>query len=129
MNQNHDLLLAEDDTNLGNLLKEYLELKGFNVELARNGKEAIDKAMVNAYDLLILDVMMPRVDGFTVANELRRHKQTPIIFLTAKGEKEDKVKGFESGADDYLTKPFSMEELLLRINAVLRRSTPQPNSK
>ena len=89
--------------------------------LVRNGEEALDKQGKSSYDLLILDVMMPKKDGFSVAREIRSHSQIPIIFLTAKGLKEDKIEGFESGADDYLTKPFSMEELLLRINAVMKR--------
>jgi len=117
------ILLAEDDANLGTLLQEYLEAKGYEVKLARNGKEGYDLFCKAEYDLCLLDVMMPLKDGFTLAKEIRlTNKQVPIIFLTAKSMKEDAIEGFTAGADDYITKPFSMEELLLRIQAVLRRS-------
>lgn len=117
------VLLAEDDPNLGTLLQEYLEAKGYEVKLARNGKEGYDLFVKQDYDLCLLDVMMPLKDGFTLAKEIRlSNKQVPIIFLTAKSMKEDTIEGFNAGADDYITKPFSMEELMLRIQAVLRRS-------
>lgn len=117
------ILLAEDDANLGTLLQEYLEAKGYQVKLARNGKEGYDLFVKQDYDLCLLDVMMPLKDGFTLAKEIRQsNKQVPIIFLTAKSMKEDTIEGFNAGADDYITKPFSMEELMLRIQAVLRRS-------
>jgi two-component system, OmpR family, response regulator len=117
------ILLAEDDMNLGSLLKEYLEIKGFEVGLARDGFEALKLYSPGKWDILILDVMMPRKDGFSVTREIRKsNNQVPVIFITAKGQKEDKIEGFEAGADDYITKPFSMEELLARIKAVLRRS-------
>lgn len=117
------ILLAEDDTNLGTLLQEYLEAKGYLVKLARNGKEGYDFFCKQDYDLCLLDVMMPLKDGFTLAKEIRQsNKQVPIIFLTAKSMKEDTIEGFNAGADDYITKPFSMEELMLRIQAILRRS-------
>ncbi len=118
------VLLAEDDVNLGNLLKEYLEIKGYAVTLARDGIDAQKKYEPGGWDLLILDVMMPYRDGFTIARDIRKKdNKIPIIFLTAKALKEDKIEGFESGADDYLTKPFSMEELQARIKAVLRRTS------
>lgn len=116
------ILLAEDDRNLGNLLKEYLEKKGYDTRLAVNGKEAYDLFSKNKFDLCMLDVMMPVKDGFTLAREIRTmDKNVPIVFLTAKSMKEDTIEGFSVGADDYITKPFSMEELLLRITAILRR--------
>lgn len=116
------VLLAEDDRNLGNLLKEYLETKGYDTRLAVNGKEAYDLFSKNKFDLCMLDVMMPVKDGFTLAREIRTmDKNVPIVFLTAKSMKEDTIEGFSVGADDYITKPFSMEELLLRITAILRR--------
>lgn len=116
------ILLAEDDRNLGNLLKEYLETKGYDTRLAVNGKEAYDLFSKNKFDLCMLDVMMPVKDGFTLAREIRTmDKNVPIVFLTAKSMKEDTIEGFSVGADDYITKPFSMEELLLRITAILRR--------
>ncbi len=121
----HNILLAEDDHNLGQILSEYLEIKGFGVTLARDGKEALDAFFKedNVFDICILDVMMPNIDGFTAAREIRKiDKHTPIVFLTAKGMKEDRIEGLQIGADDYMTKPFSMEELLLRVQAILRRT-------
>ncbi|MBN2237762.1 MAG: response regulator transcription factor [Bacteroidales bacterium] len=118
-----NILLAEDDKNLGTVLKAYLDAKKFNTTLKVNGKEAYDEFIKGNYDFLILDVMMPVKDGFTLAAEIREtDKETPILFLTAKSLPEDKMKGFKLGADDYLTKPFSMEELLARIEAILRRT-------
>lgn len=117
------LLLCEDDANLGSLLAQYLAAKGYAVELRVNGKQGWEAYLQGGFDLLILDVMMPVKDGFTLAREIRqRDERTPIIFLTAKSMKQDTITGFQSGADDYLTKPFSMEELLLRVSAVLKRS-------
>ncbi|MBS1647668.1 MAG: response regulator transcription factor [Bacteroidetes bacterium] len=117
------ILLAEDDPNLGLLLEEYLQAKGYLVTLAVNGKEGFDMFCRENYDLCLLDVMMPLKDGFTLAKEIRvSNKQVPIVFLTAKSLKEDTIEGFNAGADDYITKPFSMEELLARIQAILRRS-------
>ncbi len=116
------ILLAEDDENLGQLLNNYLKTKGFDVVLARDGKIAFDKFTSGNFDFCIFDVMMPEMDGFTLAKEIREiDRKVPILFLTAKSMKEDKLEGFSIGADDYLTKPFSMEELLARINAILRR--------
>lgn len=118
--------MAEDDTNLGILLNEYLEAKGYQTQLSVNGKEAFDAFTRERYDMCILDVMMPLKDGFTLAKEIRNiDKQIPIVFLTAKSMKQDAIDGFKLGADDYITKPFSMEELLLRIKAILRRSGAQ----
>jgi DNA-binding response OmpR family regulator len=118
------ILLAEDDPNLGKILKTYLEAKGFKVDLFTNGEEALmGFHKKNEYALLVLDVMMPIMDGFTLATNVRRSdKLIPILFLTAKSLEEDKLKGFELGADDYITKPFNMELLLARMNAILRRS-------
>jgi two-component system, OmpR family, response regulator len=120
------ILLAEDDTNLGTLLQEYLGAKGYDVKLAVNGKEAFDLFVKQKFDLGIFDVMMPVKDGLTLAKEIREtDKQMPIIFLTAKSMKEDTLEGFSAGADDYITKPFSMEELQARVQAVIRRSNKQ----
>ena len=120
------ILLAEDDNNLGNLLKEYLEAKNYSVSWAKNGKEGFDIFKKSFYDLCLLDVMMPLKDGFTLAKEIRaQNKAVPIVFLTAKSMKEDAIEGFTVGADDFITKPFSMEELLLRLNAILRRTKNQ----
>lgn len=117
------VLLAEDDPNLGHLLQEYLDAKGFVTELATNGKEGFDKFRRGTWDICLLDVMMPVKDGYTLAKEIREiTKDVPIVFLTAKSMKEDTIEGFNAGADDYITKPFSMEELLLRLKAILRRT-------
>ncbi|AIM35619.1 response regulator transcription factor [Sphingobacterium sp. SG20118] len=117
------ILLAEDDPNLGDLLKDYLELKGkFDVTLCTDGEDAVNQFRKNTFDLCILDVMMPKKDGFTVGREIRKiNNTTPIIFATAKGMMEDKTEAFELGGDDYITKPFRVEELLLRIHALLKR--------
>ncbi len=116
------ILLAEDDVNLGQLLQTYLRSKGFDVTLAQNGKIAFERFNQNQFNFCILDVMMPEMDGFTLAREIREiDHRIPILFLTAKSLKEDKLEGFTIGADDYLTKPFTMEELLARIHAILRR--------
>ncbi|GAB3933564.1 response regulator transcription factor [Mucilaginibacter myungsuensis] len=118
------ILLVEDDPNLGLLLQDYLQLKGkFDVVLCKDGDEGLREFTKQTYDLLILDVMMPKKDGFTLGKEVRKMNPTvPIIFATAKGMIEDKTEAFNLGGDDYITKPFRIEELLLRINALLKRS-------
>ncbi len=117
------ILLVEDDPNLGLLLQDYLQLKGkFEVILCKDGDEGLRTFTKHNFDLLILDVMMPRKDGFTLGKEIRRiNDKVPIIFATAKGMIEDKTQAFNLGGDDYITKPFRIEELLLRINALLKR--------
>ena len=121
---NIKVLLAEDDENLGTLLREYLIAKGLKTDLFVNGELALDGFKKNKYDLCILDVMMPKMDGFTLAREIKKiNGNIPIIFLTAKSLKDDVIEGFSVGADDYMTKPFSMEELLFRIKAILRRTS------
>ncbi len=122
------VLLCEDDPNLGTLLKDYLNNKGFETDLAVDGLEGSKLFKRNTYEFLILDVMMPVKDGFTLAKEIRQEdKRTPILFLTAKSMKEDTLEGFQAGADDYMTKPFTMEELLARMSAILRRSNALPD--
>lgn len=117
------VLLAEDDINLGKILKNYLEAKKFDVELFEDGEQALEAYNKKAFDFILLDIMMPIKDGFTVAKEIRKMDQkTPILFLTAKSMEEDKLKGFNIGADDYITKPFSMDVLLARINAIIKRT-------
>ena len=116
------VLIVEDDPNLGQILSEYLGIKGLNTTLCKDGEEGLEAYQKRTFDLCILDIMMPKKDGFTLAQDIRqRDKNIPIIFLTAKSMKEDTIKGLKIGADDYMTKPFSMEELLLRIQAVMRR--------
>ena len=120
-----NILLAEDDDNLGNLLNTVLNSKGFSSFWVKNGLDALDYFKNNAtkIDLLIMDVMMPGMDGFNVAINIRKIDKTkPIVFLTAKNLNQDKLEGFQVGADDYITKPFLMEELIARINAILRRA-------
>lgn len=122
MKQKTKLLLVEDDKNLGIILHDYLEAKGFDTDLAVNGEEGEHLFLKNNYDVCVLDIMMPKKDGFTLAKDIRNSNKTiPLLFLTAKSLSEDAVKGLKIGADDYITKPFNMEELLARINAVLRR--------
>ena len=117
------VLLAEDDENLGLLLKEYLLAKGYDTDLYKDGEKAFKGFKNNHYDICILDIMMPLKDGFTLAKEIRMiNNAMPILFLTAKSMKEDLLEGFSIGADDYMTKPFSIEELLVRIEAILRRT-------
>jgi len=121
---NIKILLAEDDNNLGILLRNYLSAKNYKTELYINGNLALEAFPSGAFSLCILDIMMPEMDGLTLAREIRlTNPEIPIIFLTAKNQKEDVLEGFKSGADDYITKPFSMEELLYRIEAILRRTT------
>jgi DNA-binding response OmpR family regulator len=130
MKNKSKLLLCEDDVNLGSLLKEYLLAKGFDVTLATDGEEGLKNFKRDSFDFAILDVMMPVMDGFTLAEEIRKiDKSIPILFLTAKSMKQDTLKGFASGADDYMTKPFSMEELTARVNAILRRASALPSNE
>lgn len=119
---NNKILLVEDDQNFGDVLKSYLEMHDYEVTLAPDGVAGFESYRKGSFDLCIFDVMMPRKDGFTLAREVReKDKDMPIIFLTAKNMKEDVLEGFKIGADDYLAKPFNSEELLLRIQAILRR--------
>jgi DNA-binding response OmpR family regulator len=117
------LLVVEDDPNLGDILKEYLEMKGYEPTLCRDGEEGWNKFKKDKFDLCLLDIMMPKKDGFTLAREIKKVQENlPILFLTAKNQKDDIIEGLKIGADDYITKPFSMEELLLRVNAILKRT-------
>lgn len=120
--ENKKILLVEDDPNFGSILKDYLILNDFEVTLAKNGMEGFEKFKKDTYDLCILDVMMPYKDGYTLAKEIReKNKDVPIIFLTAKSMKEDVLKGYKVGADDYLNKPFDSEVLLMKIKAIIQR--------
>lgn len=116
------ILLAEDDANFGTIFKGYLINKGYPTTLCPNGEEALNTFQTQEFDLCLIDVMMPVMDGYTLAKEIKKiNKTIPIIFLTAKNQQENILEGFKVGADDYITKPFSMEELVLRIEAILRR--------
>ena len=124
------ILLCEDDENLGMLLREYLQAKGYNADLFPDGEAGYKAFLKGKYDLCVFDVMMPKKDGFTLAQEIRQtNADMPIIFLTAKTLKEDFLEGFKLGAVDYITKPFSMEELVLRIEAILRRVRGKKNKE
>ena len=123
-----NILLCEDDENLGMLLREYLQAKGYNAELCPDGEAGYKAFIKNKYDICIFDVMMPKKDGFTLAKEVRAvNADVPIMFLTAKNLKDDIFEGFKIGADDSITKPFSMEELTLRMEAILRRVNGKKN--
>jgi DNA-binding response OmpR family regulator len=122
-NQRANILLVEDDSNLGFVIQDNLRLKKFNVSLYADGQTALKAFLNNTFDICLLDVMLPKKDGFELAAEIRElNKNIPIIFLTAKSMTEDKIKGFKVGGDDYITKPFDFEELLLRIEAILKRT-------
>lgn len=117
------ILVVDDEARIRRLLKMYLERENYKIEEAENGDEAIDKALGNEYDLILLDLMMPGTDGIEVCRQVRDKKATPIIMLTAKGEEANRVQGFEVGTDDYIVKPFSPREVVLRVKALLRRSS------
>jgi two-component system OmpR family response regulator len=123
ISKNKHILLVEDDVNFGTVLRDYLQMNGYKVVLARNGLEGFEKFKKNEFDICILDVMMPYKDGFTLAKEIRfKDKSTPIVFLTAKSMKEDVLKGYKIGADDYLTKPFDAEILLKKLEVLIQRT-------
>lgn len=125
MNRQIKILLIEDDKNLSTILKEFLEVKGYFVTQAFNGEDGLKIYQEDEFNLCILDIMMPKMDGFTLAKKIQDHNpDTPFLFLSAKAMQEDKLKGLKLGAEDYITKPFSMEELLLRIKIVIKRSIP-----
>ena len=118
------LLLVEDDQSLGFVIKDNLEQEGFGVDLATTGNDGLEMVKSNHYDLLVLDVMLPGIDGFSIAESIRESQsEIPILFLSAKSMLEDRLEGLRRGGDDYLTKPFSMEELVLKINVFLKRSS------
>lgn len=128
MEEEVKILLCEDDENLGTLLCEYLIAKGYDATLCPDGEAGFKEFQKEKFDICILDVMMPKKDGFTLAQDIRQmNSQVPIIFLTARVQKEDVLEGFDKGADDYITKPFSMEELVKRVEAILRRVRGKKN--
>lgn len=116
------LLIVDDEVNIRAVVREYAEFEDYKVEEAENGMEAVEKCKQNDYDLIIMDVMMPKLDGYSASKEIKKHKNIPIIMLSARGEEYDKLFGFEIGADDYVVKPFSPKELMARVKAVLMRS-------
>lgn len=121
MADNARVLVVDDEERIRRLLRMYLERENFEIDEADNGKDALDLALQNDYDVIILDLMMPEMDGIEVCEKLRKEKTTPVIMLTAKGEESNRVQGFEVGADDYIVKPFSPREVILRVKAILRR--------
>ncbi|MDN4074607.1 MULTISPECIES: response regulator transcription factor [Fictibacillus] len=123
MEKEAKILVVDDEERIRKLLKMYLERENYDVDEAENGEEALDYSLTLNYDLILLDVMMPGMDGMEVCEKLRQRKATPVIMLTAKGEEMNRIHGFESGADDYIVKPFSPREVILRVKALLRRSS------
>ncbi|RSL32055.1 DNA-binding response regulator [Salibacterium salarium] len=123
MDKEAKVLVVDDEERIRRLLKMYVEREEFQVDEAENGEDALDLSLNNDYDVILLDLMMPGIDGIEVCQELRKSKATPVIMLTAKGEENNRVQGFEVGADDYIVKPFSPREVVLRVKAILRRSS------
>lgn len=123
------ILIADDESRIRDILKEYLEFEGFSYDEAEDGLQAVNKVKENTYDLIILDIMMPKVDGFTALREIRKFSSVPVIMLSARGEEYDKLFGFEMGVDDYITKPFSPKEVMARIKAVLKRCNAKETQK
>lgn len=123
----YNILVVDDEEKIRTLIRKYGEFEGFRMEAAANGVEAIQKCKNEEFDLIILDIMMPEMDGFTVCKKIREEKKTPIIILSARGEEYDKIHGFEMGIDDYVVKPFSPRELMMRIRAVISRNKPDEN--
>ncbi|MCI7768117.1 MAG: response regulator transcription factor [Oscillospiraceae bacterium] len=118
------ILIVDDEKNIRNVISEYAKFDGFETVEAEDGMEAVEICRREDFDLIIMDIMMPRLDGYSAVKEIRKTKQTPVIMLSARGEEYDKLFGFELGVDDYVTKPFSPKELLARIRAVIKRSAP-----
>ncbi|MCL2054382.1 MAG: response regulator transcription factor [Oscillospiraceae bacterium] len=122
------ILIADDENRIRKVIKEYAEFEGYDITEASDGMQAVDFCRREDFDIIIMDIMMPRLDGYSACKEIRKHKQTPIIMLSARGEEYDKLFGFEIGIDDYIVKPFSPKELMARINAVLKRAGLKLNS-
>ncbi len=122
------LLVVDDEFQIRQIIKKYAEFEGHTVEEAVDGMEAVEICRKNTYDLIIMDVMMPELDGFSACREIRKFTNTPVIMLSARGEEYDKIHGFELGSDDYVVKPFSPKELMMRVNAVIKRSNGQKDA-
>jgi len=123
MDKEAKILVVDDEERIRRLLKMYLERENFFIDEADDGEQALDMALTNDYDIILLDIMLPGMDGIEVCQKIREHKATPIIMLTAKGEETNRVHGFESGADDYVVKPFSPREVVYRVKAILKRAS------
>jgi len=122
----YKILVVDDEVKIRQLVTKYVRFEGHEVYEAENGMQAVELCRENDYDIIIMDVMMPELDGFSAVKEIRKKKTTPVIMLTARGEEYDKIHGFEAGIDDYVVKPFSPKELMMRVGAVLKRSSPAP---
>lgn len=120
-----NILIVDDEANIRSFIRKYAAYEGYTVDEAVNGMEAVDKCREGSYDLVVMDVMMPELDGFSAAREIRRFSQVPMLMLSARGEEYDRIHGFELGVDDYVVKPFSPRELMMRISAILKRSGGQ----
>lgn len=123
------ILIVDDEVKIRTVVKEYAEFEGYETDEAGDGMEAVEKARKNDYDIIVMDIMMPKLDGFSACKEIRKTKQTPVIMLSARGEEYDKLFGFELGIDDYVVKPFSPKELLARIRAVIARASSSKPSE
>ena len=124
----YNVLIVDDEAGIRDIIKEYLEFEEFGFDEAGDGLEAIEKLRKTTFDAVVLDIMMPKVDGFTALREIRKFSQVPVIMLSARGEEYDKLFGFELGVDDYVTKPFSPKELVARIKSIIKRANPEPSS-
>ena len=122
------ILIVDDEKMIRNVVKEYAEFEGYETKEAEDGMEAVEICRKEDFDMIVMDIMMPRLDGYSAVKEIRKTKQTPVIMLSARGEEYDKLFGFELGVDDYVTKPFSPKELLARIRAVIKRSSAAENA-
>ena len=125
----YNILIVDDEEMIRKLIRKYAEFEGFNVTEAVDGMDAVNKFSKGEFDIIIMDIMMPELDGFTASRKIRETSNVPIIMLSARGEEYDKINGFEIGIDDYVVKPFSPKELLLRVNAIVKRSKPQEKAE
>jgi len=123
------LLICDDETGIREIIKKYALFEGYQVDEAVNGMDAVTKCRINEYDIIILDIMMPELDGFAACREIRKNSTVPIVMLSARGEEYDKLRGFELGIDDYVIKPFSPKELMMRLGAILKRSSAAVNER
>jgi len=125
----HKILVVDDEKKIREVVREYAEFEGYQVTEAENGMVAIEKVRLNDYDVIIMDIMMPRLDGFSACKEIRKIKEIPVIMLSARGEEYDKLFGFELGIDDYIVKPFSPKELLARVKVAIKRNASTPDTE
>ena len=125
----YKILIVDDEAKIREVLAEYAEFEGFESDQAADGMEAVNKCKNNDYDIILMDIMMPKLDGYSAVKEIRKFKDIPVIMLSARGEEYDKLFGFEIGADDYVVKPFSPKEVMARVNAVLKRNNQSKNNK